>query len=567
MLYGLATLSGDSRVMIAGLEFICRGKDLLRRITTISAGPDKQSARPKPVSGLDALRQRGVLLMVVYGWSSALGLLLLAGVVGASGVGPVFGVACLANLLPTLAALGHRHDPAARLSMGTLAAVHPALMVFLLAGHAWQMDGHMYFFVALAALTMLCDWRPILLGSVLILLHHLSLMILAPGWVFASRANVGRVVLHGLAVALQCGMLSYVAARMAALLRQQETDSAESARLAALATAHQEQAVAALAAAQAADARAAAARQRHQADERQAEERNRAEVLALARIFETSVAQIVLSVEAAAGQLAHSAGDLNSLSGDAGQQASAVLRSAAAASLSVHDVAEGIGALMRSIGDVAVSADQQSALGAIAHAGTTRSADAVRTLSERTRDIERFLETIQNIAAHTSLLALNATIEAVRAGDAGLGFAVVAQEVKDLAAQTAEATVQIEGLVRAIHQGVDLAAGHLHEASTAVEELAGAATTIAQAVAAQRGTATAIRDNARDAADDAEGIERRTGHVATAAGAAGALSLDVREAAAKLSGSARSLRSSTDGFIAHLRNDGGRTPRWASAAA
>lgn len=540
--------------MTAGPEFTFPATGMFRRIPLLPNIPGRRAGLRRRDSGLDALRERGVLLMVVYGWSSAFGLLLLAAMAGAPGVGPVFAAACLVNILPTLTASRHRHDRAARLSMGTLAAVHPALMVYLLTGHPWQMDGHMYFFVALAALTMLCDWRPILLASVLILLHHLTLMMLAPGWVFASRANIGRVILHGLAVALQCGMLSYVAARMAALLRQQETNSAKSARLAALARSHEDQAVAALAAAQAADVRAAAARQRHRADEQAAEERNRAELLALARIFETSVAQVVLSVEASAERLAYSASDLNALAGDAGQQASAVLRSAGAASLSVHDVAEGSGALMRSIGEIAVSAGQQSMLGTIAQAGTTRSADAVRSLSERTHDIERFLETIQNIAAHTSLLALNATIEAVRAGDAGSGFAVVAQEVKDLAAQTAEATVQIEALVRAIHQGVDLAAGNLREASAAVGELAGAAATIAQSVVAQRSTATAIRDNARNAADDAEGIERRAGHVATAAGAAGTLSHDVREAAAKLSGIARSLRASTDGFIAHLRN-------------
>ena len=65
------------------------------------------------------------------------------------------------NLVPTYYALRERYDAAAGLAFGIMAAVHPALLVFMLQGHPWQMEGHMYFFVGLAALTLVCDWRPI----------------------------------------------------------------------------------------------------------------------------------------------------------------------------------------------------------------------------------------------------------------------------------------------------------------------------------------------------------------------------------------------------------------------
>ncbi len=64
----------------------------------------------------------------------------------------------------------------------------------------------------------------------------------------------------------------------------------------------------------------------------------------------------------------------------------------------------------------------------------------VEVLILSTQKIGETMGLIQTIAAQTNLLALNATIEAARAGDAGKGFAIVAGEVKALAAQTSKAT-------------------------------------------------------------------------------------------------------------------------------
>ncbi|MCX9158330.1 methyl-accepting chemotaxis protein [Niveibacterium sp. 24ML] len=76
------------------------------------------------------------------------------------------------------------------------------------------------------------------------------------------------------------------------------------------------------------------------------------------------------------------------------------------------------------------------------------------TISKRATDVEQILGEIGAIAKQTNLLALNAAIEAARAGEAGRGFAVVADEVRDLSARTSAFSQQIGGLMQSMRDGV-----------------------------------------------------------------------------------------------------------------
>jgi methyl-accepting chemotaxis protein len=76
----------------------------------------------------------------------------------------------------------------------------------------------------------------------------------------------------------------------------------------------------------------------------------------------------------------------------------------------------------------------------------------VEKLTNTTKDIGLFVESIENIAEQTNLLALNAAIEAARAGDAGKGFAVVAEEVRKLADQSRISTDEINTLMQSIRE-------------------------------------------------------------------------------------------------------------------
>ncbi len=116
-------------------------------------------------------------------------------------------------------------------------------------------------------------------------------------------------------------------------------------------------------------------------------------------------------------------------------------------------------------------------------------------LGAAAKSIGKVVEVINDIADQTNLLALNATIEVASAGEAGKRFAVVANEVKELAKQTAQATQEIQKQVEDMQTNTESAIKAIDSVSKVIEEVNEISQTIVSAVEEQSATVNEISRN------------------------------------------------------------------------
>ena len=205
----------------------------------------------------------------------------------------------------------------------------------------------------------------------------------------------------------------------------------------------------------------------------------------------------------------------------------------------IRSVAAAVEQLTASIAEVAKNAEGSAQIANSAAQLTRASNERMAALGSAANEIGRVIESIQDIAEQTNLLALNATIEAARAGEAGKGFSVVANEVKDLARQTAEATQDIRKRIEHIQTSTAASVGAIGEIDQVIAKVSTSAQQIAGSVGEQRSATQEISGNLALSARSIEAVHK---NVAESVGA----TQDISRAIAEVDGQTRSTASAAE---------------------
>jgi methyl-accepting chemotaxis protein len=453
---------------------------------------------------LEVFRQRGALMLV--GMTAVLAAATLA--IELSRFGTLGMAAVLAIGLSAIMGIGFlffRVNPAGRHVTVTVLMGQVAAMLIAMRGHPLQIDIHMAFFAALAMCALLYDVRSILLGTVLVAVHHLGLGLLWSDLVFYGSAGLERIALHAVILLAEAAaliwmtlntntVLSLAEARSLELARGTEAEKANVRQIAhnAETARHHAGQMNQLQGEFAAVVEAGlggdfSQRMQSRYNDRHLDDlvdktnllveqvngglRATQQVLhAMARadlacrvegefkgVFSElqqhtnavaeKLTEVVGQLRQASGSLKSATEDILSGANDLGERTTRQTATIEETAAAMNQLAATVQLNARRAGEASAAASTVTRTAEEGGQVMQQATEAMERITQSSDKISNIIGLIDDIAFQTNLLALNASVEAARAGDAGMGFAVVAVEVRRLAQSAAQASSDIKLLI------------------------------------------------------------------------------------------------------------------------
>jgi methyl-accepting chemotaxis protein len=271
------------------------------------------------------------------------------------------------------------------------------------------------------------------------------------------------------------------------------------------------------------------------------------------REFESVIGKLIESLSSSSTELDTAANTLTTTADSTGRTSSEAAAASQEISSNIQSVAKTAEDITSSVHAIGHKVQEASHIASEAVKQAKSTDGKIAQLSQSAARIGDVIKLITDVAEQTNLLALNATIEAARAGEAGRGFAVVASEVKALAAQTAKATDEIAAQIAGMQAATNESVLAIREIGTTITLISEISSAISAAVE-QQGTATQeIARHVQHAAKRSGVVASSIADVSRDAGETGSASGQVLSSAKTISAESVRLKAEVENFLTTVR--------------